>query len=163
MGREECGLEVAKQFVERPGQSLPTRHENIVIAGQAIKRKKPSGCGFQPAARPVPGDRIADLPARGEADPYAAPGALQRGAELDGQPARDPPDAARGAQEFRPFFQTRDRRFRILALRPGISGNRQADNFFRPWARRRARTLRPPTVAMRARKPCRRLRTILLG
>jgi hypothetical protein len=39
----------------------------------------------------------------------------------------------------------------------------QADRRLRPRARRAAITLRPPTVAMRARKPCRRLRTILLG
>jgi len=104
MGREECGLEVAKQFVERPGQGLPARDENIVIAGQAIKRKKPLRRGFQPAARPIPGDRVADLPARGEADPYAAPCTFRRRAELDGQPVRDPPDAARGAQEFLPLL-----------------------------------------------------------
>jgi hypothetical protein len=39
----------------------------------------------------------------------------------------------------------------------------QAESFLRPRARRAAITLRPPTVAMRARKPWRRLRTILLG
>ena len=39
----------------------------------------------------------------------------------------------------------------------------QAESFARPCARRRARTLRPPLVAMRERKPWRRLRTILLG
>ena len=35
--------------------------------------------------------------------------------------------------------------------------------FLRPRARRRANTKRPPLVAMRARKPWRRLRTRLLG
>jgi hypothetical protein len=39
----------------------------------------------------------------------------------------------------------------------------QALSFLRPRERRAAITLRPPTVAMRARKPWRRLRTILLG
>jgi hypothetical protein len=33
----------------------------------------------------------------------------------------------------------------------------------RPFARRAASTRRPATVAIRARKPCRRLRTSLLG
>jgi hypothetical protein len=33
----------------------------------------------------------------------------------------------------------------------------------RPFARRAANTRRPPGVAMRARKPCRRLRISLLG
>jgi hypothetical protein len=42
-------------------------------------------------------------------------------------------------------------------------GDLQADKRLRPRARRAAMTLRPPTVAIRARNPCRRLRTILLG
>lgn|GEM_PF-2967084 len=40
---------------------------------------------------------------------------------------------------------------------------RQADSFFRPRARRARRMLRPPTVAVRARKPWRRARTRRLG
>jgi hypothetical protein len=163
MGRYECGSEVAKQFVERPGQGLQARDNNIVIARQPIKGKKPLYRRFQPPPRPVPGDRIADLPARGEADPYAAPCALRRRAEFDGQSVGDPPDAARRPQEILSFLQSRDRRLQVRALRPGISGVVQADSLLRPWARRRASTLRPPAVAMRARKPCRRLRTILLG
>jgi hypothetical protein len=39
----------------------------------------------------------------------------------------------------------------------------QAESLLRPWARRRARTWRPFLVAMRLRKPWRRLRTSLLG
>jgi len=39
----------------------------------------------------------------------------------------------------------------------------QALSRLRPRARRAATTLRPPLVAMRARKPWRRLRTRLLG
>src|SRR5438132_11514112 len=39
----------------------------------------------------------------------------------------------------------------------------QADRRLRPFARRAASTLRPAAVAMRARKPWRRLRTRLLG
>jgi len=39
----------------------------------------------------------------------------------------------------------------------------QALNLLRPRARRAARTLRPPFVAIRVRKPWRRLRTNLLG
>lgn len=46
-------------------------------------------------------------------------------------------------------------------LRP--SGANQADRTLRPLARRADRILRPATVAMRARKPWRRLRTSLLG
>jgi hypothetical protein len=39
----------------------------------------------------------------------------------------------------------------------------QALRRLRPCARRAAMPLRPPLVAMRARKPCRRLSTSLLG
>jgi len=39
----------------------------------------------------------------------------------------------------------------------------QAESFLRPLLRRRFSTLRPPAVAMRERKPWRRLRTSLLG
>jgi hypothetical protein len=39
----------------------------------------------------------------------------------------------------------------------------QAESRLRPRLRRAAMTLRPPTVAMRERKPWRRLRTSLLG
>ena len=38
-----------------------------------------------------------------------------------------------------------------------------SESFRRPDERRRFRTLRPPAVAMRDRKPWRRLRTSLLG
>ncbi len=38
-----------------------------------------------------------------------------------------------------------------------------AERRLRPLARRAARILRPPTVALRARNPWRRLRTKLLG
>ena len=41
--------------------------------------------------------------------------------------------------------------------------SRQAESFLRPRARRAASTLRPPTVAVRARKPWRRARTSRLG
>lgn len=42
-------------------------------------------------------------------------------------------------------------------------GGTDTVNFLRPLARRRLITLRPPGVAMRARKPWVRLRLILLG
>ena len=45
----------------------------------------------------------------------------------------------------------------------GAAGSRYGIRRLRPLARRRARTLRPSAVAMRARKPCVRTRLILLG
>src|SRR6516225_10979799 len=52
-------------------------------------------------------------------------------------------------------------RFRLLEKRCAKSGH--ADKRLRPFARRAARTRRPAAVAIRARKPWRRLRTSLLG
>src|SRR5690606_35772785 len=49
------------------------------------------------------------------------------------------------------------------SARMGARKANQALSFLRPRARRARRTLRPPTVALRARKPWRRLRTRLLG
>ena len=48
-----------------------------------------------------------------------------------------------------------------LVIRP--TAKDQAERRLRPRARRRAMTLRPPVVAMRERKPCRRLRTSFEG
>ena len=47
-------------------------------------------------------------------------------------------------------------------VRP-LSNRNQAESFLRPRARRARITARPPTVAIRARKPWRRARTRLLG
>jgi len=44
-----------------------------------------------------------------------------------------------------------------------LRGQRQALSRLRPLERRAASTLRPPVVAVRARKPWRRLRTIFEG
>ncbi len=60
------------------------------------------------------------------------------------------------AQELRPAPEMR-------RAGPANGHRRYAESFFRPLARRLAITLRPPTVSMRARKPCRRLRTSLDG
>jgi hypothetical protein len=73
--------------------------------------------------------------------------------------------AARGGEKFRPAPEAPGSvptgRYRSGGL-TGEAGV-QALSRLRPRARRAAITLRPPLVAMRARKPCRRFRTSLLG
>src|SRR6185437_7031208 len=55
-------------------------------------------------------------------------------------------------------------RLRSPSHAPGLEARpRQGMSFLRPFARRRAKTLRPFFVAMRARNPCVRLRRTLLG
>lgn len=85
------------------------------------------------------------------------------------------PDTPRGVLELRTVFerfQTKTGRsydgFPRLGLFVGQNRQSrdikdQAERRLRPRALRAAITLRPPTVAMRARKPWRRLRTSLLG
>ena len=64
--------------------------------------------------------------------------------------------AAGGGQELAAALEAHD-------PRAGRGAVAQADRRLRPRARRAAITRRPPTVAMRERKPCRRLRTRRLG
>jgi hypothetical protein len=60
------------------------------------------------------------------------------------------------------FAQNPARRREARPWRPGVSILNQGISFLRPLARRRASTLRPLAVAMRARNPCvRALRTLL--
>ena len=163
MSREERGSEVANEAVERPSQCLPPRDENIVIARQPIKGKDRLRRRPQPPLGPIPGNCIADFAAGSEADAGCAGGCLGGRAKLNGQAGGNPPDASCRSQEFWAFRQAPDRRHTLRLRDCRLFGVCQAESFLRPWARRRASTLRPPTVDMRALKPCRRLRTILLG
>ena len=72
------------------------------------------------------------------------------GPRLEHERTRRIPRAVANIEELSADLETSDRRHRI---------RRQADRRLRPLALRRASTFRPPFVAMRARKPWRRLRT----
>jgi hypothetical protein len=163
MGCEKRGFEVAKQAIERPGQRLPPRDQNIVIAGQPIKGKKRRRHSFQPASCPVPRHCIADLAAGRESDtngPRSGGCACRCRANFHRHACRDAAGTFRHSQEILAVFEAGDR---LGASQDRVFGVGQADSLLRPWARRRDSTLRPPAVAMRALKPWRRLRTILLG
>jgi hypothetical protein len=163
MSRYKRRFEVAKQRAEWPGQRLPPRDENIVITGQPIKRKQLLGRSPQPPLCAVAGYRIAGFFACGESDPDSPLLRCRRRTKLKRHARSNAPYAAGGAKEILPLFEAFDFGTQFPKGRPASVAVRQADNLFRPCARRRDNTLRPPTVAMRARKPCRRLRTILLG
>lgn len=160
MGREKHGFEVLQQDPKGTVQRLPPCDKNIVIAAQSIKWKHGLGCRLEAPAGAVPVDRSADLAARRETEPHRSGYALRRPTNLQSQAGGNPPDSSRGSQEIlallQPFDNDRAAPARICDLG-------QADSLLRPWARRRASTLRPPTVAIRERNPWRRLRTILLG
>lgn len=160
MGCEKRGFEVAKQAIERPGQRLPPRDENIVIAGHPIKGKKCRCHSFQSASCPVSRHRIADLATGRESDAYGPRSVCNRWADFHGQSRRNAAHTPGNSQKILALLQAPDR---FRASKDRVFGVGQADSLLRPWARRRDKTLRPPAVAMRARKPWRRLRTILLG
>lgn len=162
MGRAERGFEIADQTCKGPRQRRHPRDQNIVAACQPIKGKHAVCRGFQPSARPVARNGIADLPARRKSDPYRAMG-FGWHTTFQNQSCRSVPDAARGAEKLLPPFQPPETGFSARRRRACAGDVRQAESRLRPWARRRDSTLRPPAVAIRARKPCRRLRTILLG
>jgi hypothetical protein len=135
-------------------------HPRLVLIRQDLRRN-----GAQAAFGPIAHDRISDFATRSEANPHAATRTrrLQRG--LQHQTGCDRLSAAcRDPQKVFPDSQ----RLKFAGssdLRPDtlFGYSTQADSRFRPLARRAANTRRPAAVAMRARKPWRRLRTSLLG
>src|ERR1700728_3938273 len=75
---------------------------------------------------------------------------------LKNQTGRRPPSICRGdGEEFAALFEAIES--------SGQFDSPKAERRLRPLARRRANTSRPFLVAIRARKPCRRARTSLLG
>lgn len=150
--------QILKQGVEASRQRVPPGDQNIVIALKPIKRKQGRSRGPQAPFGTIALHGAADLAAGGEPDPgqiWLCRG-VRRRTDLQRQAPSVAPDATRGAQKIGPDFELAE----VQALFRRIC---QADSFLRPLLRRRDRTLRPPLVSMRARKPWRRLRTILLG
>ena len=133
------------------------------MAAEQVHRR-----GAQPAPGAIALDGVADLLAGGQAKTNgdaSRSGALPfvMSAYLQDQSWRDMlAPCARDRQKLRATQQAADAGA-VQARRLGQARRYQALRTLRPWARRRAITLRPPGVDMRARKPWRRLRTILLG
>ena len=124
--------------------------KHIIDARPAMERGKAARSLAQAAAGPVADDGIANLLGGGEAD--ARRGVVRRrpAPGLCAQMRAPGPDALGDILELGPLPQLAD----------GLS---QAERRLRPLARRRDSTFVPFLVAMRARKPWRRLRTSRLG
>ena len=147
-------LEFLDDAIERQLQGGPPSDQHVIMT-----RPQPPGGRtlydiLEPPPHPIALDCRADLLRHGETDADRA---------IVGSPKRlqhesggcDLATASR-CQKIGPPPQS-------LHGNPPPGGRRQALSRLRPRARRAATTLRPPVVAIRARKPCRRLRTNLLG
>jgi hypothetical protein len=158
----EGTAQLAENGVEAGLEQRPAGDDHVIVPGPSVARKNGGDRGPQASPNAIALHGAADAAGDGEADArfvlIVAHANLQR-EELAVNLA-----SAGGGEEFGPPPQPagpaakRRRRGRIA----GTSA-RQALSRLRPRARRAAITLRPPVVAMRARKPCRRFRTSLLG
>lgn len=137
-----------------------SRHQNIVRPGFCENWKNLTRSSAQSPANVVTHNRAAKLFCHRETNANIVAIIVPEPAHQ--QKRRRPGLVAMAQfQEIRPFFQRfqRQRGPRRLTA----CSVRQADNLLRPLARRAASTLRPPVVALRARKPWRRLRLRRLG
>src|SRR4029453_10746737 len=141
----ECPLQFGGQAGVVPLDPAFTADQHMVGAGDAMIRQGFASEGAEAPLHPVADHRIADLLRHSEADAHRRVVIAARADEQD-EAGHGGALAAVGGQKSRAF-----------------GGRDWGVSFLRPRARRAFSTLRPPTVAMRARNPCRRLRTRLLG
>src|ERR1700722_16860704 len=144
--------DVEQKGRKRTRHSGAARDQNIVMALASQKGQQLRRSGAQPPLSAVAGDGIAYFLAGGEAGPQRPAAGLvcRRGAGFQCDRAFDTANAPRRPEEVGARFEAfhGERLFSRLARR-----GYQAESFLRPDERRRLRTLRPPTVAMRERKP----------
>lgn len=170
-GAGEIGLDVVK----RKRQCLIAPDENIVDARFGPAFAMEADRLAQSPADPVTDNRIADLLGHREATAR-----LDRSAtafdrccrlpisSLQNEAAPSRPHPLGDSQKLGAFLQsfhldTASAKPPVVTDSRVARGQDQADRRLRPRARRRARTRRPPTVWVRARKPWRRLRTSFEG
>ncbi len=154
---ERCLCRVRKPCCRHLGGGPQAAADAVALHGRsglaARGQAKPEACRLPacslPCPSPVPRMRICAVKASlRKRRPFAAAALKSRLSRMWARPIASTLLAGPAAGS-----ETRLRaRGRAYALRR-----------LRPWARRAAMTLRPPLVAMRARKPWRRLRTSLLG
>jgi hypothetical protein len=129
-----------EQGLERSGERGRTAddHERRACGRRGARRAK---CLAQPPARAIALDRVAKLPAHGEPDARWLVGLAPQH------------DERRTVDAFAPL----EERLKIGASGQSLSSRESAGQTvsrFRPFARRRFNTFRPPLVFIRSRKPC---------
>jgi hypothetical protein len=167
--------EFLQHRVKRDLECRAPSDQHVIVSGlQQSRRRKPNELA-QAAPHAVTLDGIADLFADGETNPRrtalpARTGLQNKAAGMS--PRAGPGSLGDGPKLTPPFQPLHCSDFGMTVLKDPLAidsqpkhraGRAQALSRFRPRERRAAKTLRPPLLAMRARKPCRRLRTSLLG
>jgi hypothetical protein len=169
----KCAAEFLDHGVKGEFEGRAPSNQHIIMTGaQRGGRSQPDQFA-QAAPHPVALDRVADLFAYCKANTRRT-GLFPRAGlqdEAAGMRSRVAPGSLGNGPKVTPAFQPLHcSDFGVTAfdrLQRYATEHRtcraQALNLLRPRARRAAKTLRPPLLAMRARKPWRRLRTSLLG
>jgi hypothetical protein len=158
-------------------RGAPSNQHVVVTSGQRRWRSKPDELA-QATPHPIAFNSVADLFADGETNPRRAgrgPRAClqDKGAGMSPRALLRPlPGSLGNGPKVTPAFQPLhcsdfgmtafSRTVRKCNRNTGAC-RAQALSLLRPCARRAAKTLRPPLLAIRVRKPWRRLRTSLLG
>ena len=157
MHANEGAGKLALQLREREPDRLDPADQHIIVPC-ASRKIAETNCLAQPASGAVADNCVADLFRQREADPRRACVLRRAGGRLQAERLAVPAFAFRRAQKIGAAEKPADL---LRGMRGGVG--RQAESRLRPRARRVATTFRPPTVAMRARKPWRRLRTSFEG
>jgi len=146
----QCRPQVGYQGGERPLQRCLSADNHEIVSFLRLNRHDLFDDGAQTAACPVAGNGVTNLATDRETDTYGrlVPSGGVAGAmasDLEDQAGSDPlAPRPRDLEELRAPLQASDF---------GDHNGVQAERRLRPLARRLARTRRPPTVAMRLRKP----------
>jgi len=149
--------EIPDKFGIGPFDAAGAADQDMVGPGNSGIGEDMTGEFTETPLHPVAHDRIAHLLRNCEAEPHGGIVVAAWADEQD-EAGRRRTQGAIGREEFRATPELVD-----LARIRAVAGFGYADSFLRPRLRRAAMTLRPPTVAILCRKPCRRLRTRLLG
>ena len=154
--------EIADESGVIAGERSGAADEDMIGTRYAIFRVQLTGERTETPLDPVADHGVADLLGDREAHAGGRIAIATRADEQDEGRRRDALSAI-GREEFGASPKASQRSHRKRRFRLPKERVVQAESLLRPRERRAARILRPPGVALRVRKPWRRLRTRLLG
>ncbi|CAN0653822.1 exported protein of unknown function [Nitratireductor aquimarinus] len=162
LGLSDTAGKLVFQGGERCIKHRTPRHDHIILAGGHVVDRVEAAGFFEPPAHTVSNNRVADFFRYRDAQSRRIFIPTIKHFQQKKPPA--PFFTATDSQKFGALLETR-RGWDGWPVRhlSGLASEPYADSRLRPRLRRAAIMRRPPFVAMRARNPCRRLRTILEG